>query len=83
MGARFLSSTGLGSGNLIERAQFFPVPALDKNRSPINRAKKFYVFASKRRKYKLFPLVKRRVVPGLSRLSKSLCVQSLCAFFLP
>ena len=44
---------------------------------------KVYVFASKHRKYKLFPLVNRRVVPGLSRLSKSLCVQSLCAFFLP
>ena len=42
-----------------------------------------YVFASKHRKYKLFPLVNRRVVPELSRLSKSLCVQSLCAFFLP
>ena len=41
------------------------------------------MFASKHRKYKLFPLVNRRVVPGLSRLSKSLCVQSLCAFFLP
>ena len=35
MGARFLSSTGLGYGALLERAQFFPVPALDKNRSPI------------------------------------------------
>ena len=34
MGARFLSSTGLGSGNLLERAQFFPVPALDKSGSP-------------------------------------------------
>ena len=44
---------------------------------------KVYVFASKHRKYKLFPLVIRRVVPGLSRLSKSLYVQSLCAFFLP
>ena len=31
----------------------------------------------------IFPLVNRRVVPALSRLSKSLCVQSLCAFFLP
>ena len=41
------------------------------------------MFASKHRKYKLFPLVNRRVVPGLSRLSKSLCVQSLCAFLLP
>ena len=30
MGARFLSSTGLGSGNLIGRAQFPPAPALDK-----------------------------------------------------
>ena len=30
-----------------------------------------------------FPLVNRRVVPGLSRLSKSLCVQCLCAFLLP
>ena len=38
MGARFLSSTGLGSGNLIERAQFPPVPILDKNRSPILEA---------------------------------------------
>ena len=46
----------------------------------VNRAKKFYVFASKHRKYKLFPLVNRRVVPSLSRLSRSLCVQSLCAF---
>ena len=27
--------TGLGSGNLIGRAQFPPAPALDKNRSPI------------------------------------------------
>ena len=34
MGARFLSSTGLGSGNLIGRAQSPPAPALDKNRSP-------------------------------------------------
>ena len=34
MGARFLSSTGLGSGNLIGRAEFPPAPALDKNRSP-------------------------------------------------
>ena len=34
MGARFLSSTGLGSGNLIGRAQFPPAPALDKNQSP-------------------------------------------------
>ena len=34
MGARFLSSTGLGSGNLIGRAQYPPVPALDKNWSP-------------------------------------------------
>ena len=41
------------------------------------------MFASKHRKYKLFPLVNRWVVPGLSRLSKSLCVQSLCAFLLP
>ena len=30
-----------------------------------------------------FPLVNRRVVPGLSRLSTSLCFQSLCAFLLP
>ena len=36
MGARFLSSTGLGSGNLIGRAQFPPAPALDKNWSPIS-----------------------------------------------
>ena len=28
------------------------------------------MFASKHRKYKLFPLVNRQVVPGLSRLSK-------------
>ena len=41
------------------------------------------MFASKHRKCKLSPLVNRWVVPGLSRLSKSLCVQSLCAFFLP
>ena len=34
MGARFLSSTGLGSGNLIGRAQLPPAPALDKNWSP-------------------------------------------------
>ena len=32
---------------------------------------------------KHFLQVNRRVVPGLSGLSKSLCVQSLCAFFLP
>ena len=43
--------------------------------------KSLCVFASKHRKCKLLPLVNRR--PGLSRLSKSLCVQSLCAFFLP
>ena len=61
----------------------------------VNRAKKFMcsprntgninfsVFASKHRKYNFFPLVNRRVVPGLSRLSKSLCVQMLCTFFLP
>ena len=36
------------------------------------------MFASKHRKYKLFPLVNRCVL-----LSKSLCVQSLSAFFLP
>ena len=51
-------------------------------RPRVSWAKKF-MFASKHRKYKLFPLVNRWVVPGLSRLSKSLCVQSLCAFFLP
>ena len=34
MGARFLSSIGLGFGSLIVRAQLFPAPALDKNRSP-------------------------------------------------
>ena len=34
MGARFLSGTGLGSGNLIGGAQFLSVPALDKHRSP-------------------------------------------------
>ena len=43
----------------------------------VNRAQKVYVFASKHRKYTFFPLVNRRVVPGLSRFSKSLCVQSL------
>ena len=48
-----------------------------------SKFEKVYVFTSKHRKYKLFPLVNRRVVPGLSRLSKSLCVQSLCVFFLP
>ena len=31
MGARSLSTTGLQFGTLIERAQFSPVPALDKN----------------------------------------------------
>ena len=31
MGARFLSSAGLGFGVLIGRAQFLPVPALNKN----------------------------------------------------
>ena len=36
MGARFLSSTGPRSGNLIERAQFFPVPALIKIGLPKN-----------------------------------------------
>ena len=49
----------------------------------VKPGQKVYVFASKHRKYKLFPLVNRRVVPGLSRLSKSWCVQSLCAFLLP
>ena len=34
MGARFLFSTGLWSGNLIGRAQFPPPSALDKKRSP-------------------------------------------------
>ena len=33
MGAQFLSSTGLGTGNLLGRAQVPPAPALDKNRS--------------------------------------------------
>ena len=33
-GARLLSSTGLGCGNLIGRAQLFSAPALDRNRSP-------------------------------------------------
>ena len=41
------------------------------------------MFALKHRKYKLFPLVNWRAVPGLSRLSKTLCVQGLCAFLLP
>ena len=35
MGARFLSSTRLGSGNIIGWAQSPPAPALDKNRFPI------------------------------------------------
>ena len=35
----------------------------------VNRAKKF-MCSPRNRKYKLFPLVNRRVVPGLSRLSK-------------
>ena len=35
MGARFVSSTGLGFGNLTERMRFFPVPVLDQTRSPI------------------------------------------------
>ena len=39
MGARFLSSTGLGFGTLTERTKVFPVPALDKNRSPITEIK--------------------------------------------
>ena len=43
MSARLLSSTGLGSGNLIERAQFSPAPALDKNRSPSKVAHSFYL----------------------------------------
>ena len=34
LGARFFSSTGLRFGTLIGRAQFFPVPALDKHQSP-------------------------------------------------
>ena len=34
MGAKILSSTGLQSGTLIGRAQFIPVPALDKSHSP-------------------------------------------------
>ena len=40
MGAQFLSSTGLGFVNLIERAQLFPAPALDKNQSPSFARKK-------------------------------------------
>ena len=36
MGAQLLSSTGLGSSNLIGRTQFPPTPALDKNRFPIS-----------------------------------------------
>ena len=49
----------------------------------VNRAKKFMCSSRNTGNIKLFPLVNRRVVPGLSRFSKSLCVQSLCAFFLP
>ena len=35
MGARYLSSTGLGFSTLIGRAQLLPAPALDKYRSPM------------------------------------------------
>ena len=48
----------------------------------VNRAKKFMCSPRNTGKI-LLSLVNRRVVPGLSRISKSLCVQSLCAFFLP
>ena len=42
---------------------------------------KVYLFASKHRKYQLVPLVNRRVVPGLSRLSKKLmCSKFMCLF---
>ena len=37
MGAKCLSSTGLGFGALIGRAHFFPVPALDTHWSPDKR----------------------------------------------
>ena len=49
----------------------------------VDWAKKFMCSPRNTAKKKLFPPVNRRVVPGLSRLSKSSCVQSLCAFFLP
>ena len=44
MGAGFLSSTGLGFGTLIERAEYFPVPALDKNRTPGKSNKEVRLF---------------------------------------
>ena len=49
----------------------------------VNRAKKFTCSPRDTGNINFCPLVNRRVVPGLSRPSKSLCVQSLCAFFLP
>ena len=44
-----------------------------------------YVLSSetRKKKEKQFLLVNRLVVPGLTALSKILCVKSLCAFFLP
>ena len=42
---------------------------------------KVYVFASKHRKYKLFPPVNRRVVPGLSpTFKKYMCSKFMCLF---
>ena len=49
----------------------------------VNRAKKFVCSPRNTGNINFSLWLTGRVVPGLSRLSKSLCVQSLCAFFLP
>ena len=49
----------------------------------VSRAKKFMCSPRNTGNINFFPLVNQRVVPGLSRLSKSLCVQGLCAFSCP
>ena len=50
-----ISPPNLGLGNLIERAQFFPVPALDKNRSPTFSLKfQHWEGAPNRRKPQIF-----------------------------
>ena len=61
MGARFLSSTGLGSGNLIQRAQFFPVPALDKVGLPVLviLLGNFLAFLGKFLQYWFLPVLRR------------------------
>ena len=46
MGARILYSTGLGFGTLLGRAQFSPVPALDRNRSPSNSLLEFLILSN-------------------------------------